>query len=370
MALALLRAAATREGRVRLGLVLASNALLAYSGLALYFKVSEAASRGVQVSTSFSIPTPVGTITPFTLVVGLAALLLLAVLYYSFTLDRVQRSIVSLYILLALAVGVGPELVDHKLLLVVLASTMAALLSHGPRRAIHVSVLGKDWRGKYYASRGNPVALAVYLALTSLVPMLAAVGASVLVLSAARAVEALELSVPPPLPDLWDLFKSTRIGVFLVLLAVIWFSVWLVNNVFETLILIAVIKRDQALELARSQVLRDHEDLSRFRSGEDRVSTWILGSIAALLLYPLIYSSYSSVAGPLYDALELASVPSWLSYLAGLAALMVILWASRRFTVGLMTSREALGRRWALLSASLSLLLIAYLAVSSGWVKR
>ena len=361
-----IRAFTDKRGRRYAVIVLALNAPLLYLSLALYNIVRTAGtSVDVAVSAVWGLFSPGGSWV--SLVASFIALLLVVLVFLSsFRLGGLHWAIASFYILLALAAGLSPSFLDYRLVVASIASTLLALLSLGYRRALHFIVAGREWTVSFARTRGSATATIIYTALTILTPLLVALGASILVLSAARAIESLELNVPPPLPDVWNLFKSTRIGVFLALLAVILLSLWIANNVFETIIIIVTLRRDQALELARNQALREYTELGRFSGREDRASAWILSSVGALLFYPVIYTSYTRYSDLLGRILGDVIVPRWVSYLAGLTLLMALLWITRRLVASLVAARGLEGRRWLFFFTALTASIIAYIYAVLG----
>ncbi len=361
------KALANKRARVYALAVLALNAPLMYTSISFYIIVREAGTgiASTPLTSFWKLLEPGDSWVPR--VIDVIALLLVALIFYqSLRLKGLHWAIATYYILLALAVGLGPDLLTPRALLAAVVATILSLLSMSYRRVLHFIVTGRDWTVKYSVSKGSLPGSILYMTLTTLAPLLIAIGASLLVLSAASALEALELGLPPPLPDIWDLFKSTRIGVFLALLAVIWFSIWVTNNVFETIIMIATLRRVQALDLARNQALKEYAELSRFNSREDKINAWILSSIGALLIYPIIYANYAQLSEPLSRLLGETIVPRWLTYAAGLAALMIVLWTARRLVTNLTTARGLAGRRWTLFYASLTIITIIYLYATLG----
>jgi len=250
---------------------------------------------------------------------GLSLLLILLIVVVLARGENTGRVILSLYGLMLLAMGSGK--VGFREVYIVSIVTLILLYLHPVTRGWR-QVL----RRKHPMIRiGGSAWITVFsLILFYIVPIAVSLGASDVIVGVSRGLEAKSLAVPPPLPDLWGVFRGSRLAVLLVSLAVLGLFSWIVREFGETLVYFTLITPGEAVRRVKSIVSRELRDLEMDRLWHQSIPTGLFVALASVFVYGYVILISDRITGLFQE--YLGGYPKFFPILLGLTV-SILTWA-------------------------------------------
>ncbi|MEB3755515.1 MAG: hypothetical protein GSR79_01455 [Desulfurococcales archaeon] len=214
---------------------------------------------------------------------GLSILLILLEFIVILKGDNTGRIIVSLYGLLLLALGSGK--VGLREVYFILFTTLVLLYLHPITRGWRQILKG------YIPSikvKGSLTITGFTIILYYILPIALSVGAASLIVSLSEAIGSRELSVPPPLPNIWNVFMQSRLAILAVSLIVIGIFSWFIREFGETIIYLLLITPEEALRRVKSIINRDIMELKMDKAWHQSIPIGLFVSLASIFAYGYI----------------------------------------------------------------------------------
>jgi len=214
---------------------------------------------------------------------GLSILLILLEFIVILKGDNTGRIIVSLYGLLLLALGSGE--VGLREVYFILFTTLVLLYLHPITRGWRQILKGYIPRIKV---KGSLTVTGFTIILYYILPIALSVGAAGLIVSLSEAIGSRELSVPPPLPDIWNVFMQSRLAILAVSLVVIGIFSWFIREFGETIIYLLLITPEEALRRIKSMINMDIVELKMDKTWHQSIPIGLFVSLASIFAYGYI----------------------------------------------------------------------------------
>ncbi|MEB3758737.1 MAG: hypothetical protein GSR87_02630 [Desulfurococcales archaeon] len=243
---------------------------------------------------------------------GLSILLILLVVIVLLRGESTGRVILSLYGLMLLALGSGKVGFRE----VYLVSTVTLLL-------LYLHPVTRGWRQilrrKFPITRisGSAWITSFSIILFYIVPIGVSLGAADVIVGVSRALESRSLGVPPPLPDLWNVFRGSRLAILLVSLVVLGVFSWVVREFGDTLIYFTLITPGEAVRRVRGLVRRELRDLEMDRLWHQSIPTGLFVALASIFVYGYIILISNRITELFQE--YLGGYPKYFPILLGLA---------------------------------------------------
>jgi hypothetical protein len=299
-------------------------AISTYASLMLYQDIS----RGYTVntpplnkmtSTIFTMPA-IGSMSLASLIVytvkGLSLLLILLIIIVLLRGESTGRVIVSLYGLLLLALGSGR--VGFREVYVVSTVTLLLLYLHPVTRGWR-QILKRKFPETWI--NGSALITSFSMTLFYIVPIALSLGTADVIVGVSRVLESKNLGVPPPLPDLWNVFKGSRLAILLVSLVVLGLFTWVIREFGETLIYFALITPEEASRRVKNYVIEELKDLEMDRLWHQSIPTGLFVALASVFVYGYIILISDRITLLLQGYLE--GYPKYFPVLLGLSIAML-----------------------------------------------
>ncbi len=254
---------------------------------------------------------------------ALAVILGFLATYYSLRGGGVGRSIMYLYVLLVIATGTGN--VGLSDIAVLVTATMLLLYTYPFRRGVELALYGKG-RPEFRSSGSRAASLAFTLA-SYFIPLSLSIGIASIIAGMTAVATRIRLDVPPPLPNIWDLFLETRIAVIVLGLTVILVVLWLIGDLIEGILLVAILTPEEALDLAYREAMRDFEDLESWKTWHQAIPLRLQTFLASIIIYIVVLEVIGSLETLLDPYLATAGLPWYFRSLLSLAV-VIALWRS------------------------------------------
>ncbi len=243
---------------------------------------------------------------------GLSLLLILLVVVVLLRGESTGRVILSLYGLTLLAMGSG-KIGFREVYLV----SMATLL------LLYLHPVARGWRQilrrKFSITRIGGSAWITFLSMMFffIVPIGVSLGVADVIVGVSRALESRSLGVPPPLPDLWNVFRGSRLAILLVSLVVLGVFSWMVREFGDTLIYFTLITPGEAARRVRGLVRRELRDLEMDRLWHQSIPTGLFVALASIFVYGYIILISNRITELFQE--YLGGYPKYFPILLGLA---------------------------------------------------
>ncbi|MCE4614585.1 MAG: hypothetical protein F7B60_03560 [Desulfurococcales archaeon] len=197
--------------------------------------------------------------------------------------ENTGRIIVLLYGLLLLALGSGR--VGFREVYLILLTTLILLYLHPFTRGWR-QILRK--RVPRIGMKGSLLLTSFTIILYYVLPIALSIGTAGVIVGLSEAVKAKQLSVPPPLPDIWSVFTESRLAILIVSLVVIGIFSWFIREFGETLINLLLLTPEEAFRRIKGIIRRDILELEMDKAWHQSIPIGLFVAVASIFAYGYI----------------------------------------------------------------------------------
>ncbi len=284
----------------------------------------------------------------------LAVLLGILATYYSIRGGGMAKSIIYLYVLLVIAAGTGR--VGLRDIAVLITATMLLLYTYPFRRSVELALRGKG--GAMLQSSGSRAASLAFTLASYFIPLSLSIGVASIIAAMAVIATRIRLDVPPPLPNIWSLFLETRVAFIVLGLAAILVALWLIGDLLESVLLMAILMPEEALDTAYREASRDLEELEAWRTWHQAIPLRLYTMLASIIIYIVALEVIDRIEALLKPYLA-PGIPWYIRSLLSLAV-VVALWSTISEKLkNLIMVRGSLRFNWA--AAALTVMIVGFL---------
>jgi len=261
---------------------------------------------------AFSLAGTNASILAYYAIITTVAVAIVASGYYAFTIGSTHKAVTALGIIPLVSASLGNLRMGDVILVAMVSLLLLYIYPYRRRYIIGVSdkgVSASGWRP------GSTVSAALFYA----APPLLAIGGSAIVAAAISFTANLNLGVPPPLPDIWRLFASTRLAYILIAILVTVGVLWVIGEFAGGLLLFYTLTPRDAVSRASRILLEEEHMLKSWSTWHQRIIIWSASTIMGVLSYPIMYGVTWRLLGRLG-----ASMPGWMMMAVDLAAVILV----------------------------------------------